>query len=130
MQFMRRSRGGQRLGPAHLGKQDLAGNEIRFGNLGRDLNCAHEGKMDLEGWRARIDALNGKLVDILNERARCALGIAALKKERGMPVLDPVREREILANVERDNEGPLSHEALRRIFDSIMAEHRKLEEGT
>ena len=84
--------------------------------------------MDMDGWRARIDALNGKLVDLLNERARCALGIAGLKKQRALPVQDPAREREVLENVTRDNKGPLSHEALARIFNCIMEEHRKLEE--
>lgn len=84
--------------------------------------------MDMEGWRARIDALNGKLVDLLNERARCALGIAGLKKQKALPVQDPVREREVLENVVRDNQGPLSHDALIRIFNCIMEEHRKLEE--
>jgi len=84
--------------------------------------------MDMDGWRARIDALNGKLVDLLNERARCALGIAELKKQRGLPIQDLKREREILENVMRDNQGPLSNEALIRIFNGIMEEHRKLEE--
>ena len=85
--------------------------------------------MDLEGWRARIDALNEKLVDLLNERARCALSIVDLKKKMGLPVHDPKREGEVLEKVVRHNEGPLSGEALRRIFTGIMDEHRKLEDA-
>ena len=84
--------------------------------------------MDLAGWRARIDALNEKLVDILNERARCALAIVEFKKEKGLPVHDPKREREVLEKVVHHNEGPLSGEALRRIFTRVMEEHRKLED--
>ena len=56
------------------------------------------------------------------------MGIAGLKKQRGLPIQDLKREREILENVMRDNQGPLSNEALIRIFNGIMEEHRKLEE--
>ena len=84
--------------------------------------------MDLDGWRQRIDALNLKLVDLLNERARCALEIAEFKKKLGLPVHDPKREQEVLEKVSAHNGGPLTDEALRGIFRCIMAEHRKLEE--
>ena len=85
--------------------------------------------MDMDGWRGRIDALNAQLVDLLNERARCALGIAALKKQSGLPVHDPRRELEVLESVASQNGGPLSDAALQRIFKGIMEEHRGLEEG-
>ena len=84
--------------------------------------------LDLDGWRGRIDVLNAKLVDLLNERARCALEIAAFKSKNNLPVHDPKREQEVLENVAQHNGGPLTDEALRGIFRCIMAEHRKLEE--
>ncbi len=84
--------------------------------------------LDLDGWRARIDALNTKLVDLLNERARCALEIAEYKKQKNLPVLDPKREKDVLDRVAAHNGGPLTDEALQGIFRCIMAEHRKLEE--
>jgi len=84
--------------------------------------------LDLDGWRARIDALNTKLVDLLNERARCALEIAEYKKQKNLPVHDPKRENAVLDKVTEQNGGPLTDEALRDIFRCIMAEHRKLEE--
>ncbi len=85
--------------------------------------------MDLDGWRGRIDALNEKLVELLHERARCALAIAALKKEMGLPIHDPQRERAVLENVVQHGRGPLPDDALRRIFACIMEEHRKLEDA-
>ncbi len=84
--------------------------------------------MELEDWRKKIDALNIQLVEILNQRARCALGIAKLKKNLHLPIHDPKRESEVLANVLKHSQGPLSDAAFTRIFSAIMEEHRKLED--
>ncbi len=40
-----------------------------------------------------------KLVELFAQRMDTAAGIAAYKKEHGLPVLDPVREREKLLDV-------------------------------
>ncbi len=84
--------------------------------------------MELEDWRRRIDELNAQLVEILSERARCALAIAELKKKKMLPVLDAARERQVLEAVLARNQGPLPDASMRRIFELIMAEHRGLEE--
>jgi chorismate mutase len=83
--------------------------------------------MELDDWRSRIDHLNRDLVQILNERAACALRIGELKQRVGRPIRDPDRERRVLEDVSSVNKGPLSDEALHRIFDAIMREHRLLE---
>ena len=85
--------------------------------------------MELADWRSRIDELNVKLLEILSDRAKCALAIAGLKKKKMLPVLDAARERQVLDAVITRNPGPLSDEDIRRIFECIMAEHRGLEEG-
>jgi chorismate mutase-like protein len=82
----------------------------------------------LDDWRVRIDALNARLVELLNERARCAEQIAAFKQKAGLPVFDSQREKAVLDKVSAHNHGPLSDEALHRIFNGIMEEHRKLQE--
>jgi len=83
---------------------------------------------NLDDWRGRIDALNARLVELLNERARCAEGIAAFKQQNGLPVFDAKREQAVLDKVSALNQGPLSDEALHRIFNCIMEEHRLLQE--
>jgi len=88
-----------------------------------------DARMELSDWRSRIDALNLELVRILSERARCALAIAELKKKKMLPVLDAAREKQVLESVIARNPGPLKDDAIRRIFELIMAEHRRLEEG-
>jgi chorismate mutase-like protein len=82
----------------------------------------------LDDWRSRIDALNARLVELLNERARCAEQIAEFKKRTGLPVFDAKREKEVLDRVTGHNAGPLSDDALHRIFNCIMEEHRLLQE--
>jgi chorismate mutase-like protein len=84
--------------------------------------------MELSEWRKRIDALNLQLLELLNERAKCAQAIAAVKKKKMLPILDQERERQVIDAVLAGNAGPLADDSIRRIFECIMAEHRRLEE--
>ena len=81
----------------------------------------------IDDWRSRIDAIDRKLVELLNERAQCAMEIGHLKRSQGVPVYQPDREREILANVESANRGPLEDTAVRRLFERVIDEARSLE---
>ena len=81
----------------------------------------------IDDWRGRIDAIDRKLVELLNERAQCAMEIGHLKRSQGVPVYQPDREREILANVESANSGPLEDTAVRRLFERVIDEARSLE---
>jgi len=83
--------------------------------------------MSIDDWRRRIDEIDLKLIALLNERARCALKIGREKHLQGLPVYQPERENEILANVERANPGPLADTAIRRLFERIIDEARSLE---
>jgi chorismate mutase len=82
---------------------------------------------DLAGWRKRIDEIDQQLVKLLNERSQCALEIGHLKKGLDIPTWQPQREADILRNVEKANEGPLDHAAIRRLFERIIDEARSLE---
>jgi chorismate mutase len=44
-----------------------------------------------------------------------------------MPLYQPAREKEVLANAEGNNNGPLSHAAIRRLFERIIDEARSAE---
>lgn len=82
---------------------------------------------DLDGWRRRIDEINAELVALLNARASCAVEIGKLKRKNNLPIFDPQRENHILEKVSAVSKGPLSDEALVRIFKTIMEENRALE---
>jgi chorismate mutase len=83
--------------------------------------------MTLSDWRRRIDEIDRKLVELLNERSRCALEIGKIKHDEHLPLYQPEREREVLENAERTNSGPLSDAAIRRLFERIIDEARSAE---
>ena len=55
--------------------------------------------MSLEIHRKRIDEIDEKLTQLFLERMQVSADIAAYKKEKGLPIRDPEREREKLASV-------------------------------
>jgi chorismate mutase len=81
----------------------------------------------LDDLRQRIDALDEELVRLLSARARCALEIGRVKKDAGMDVYQPSREAEVLAHVQKINPGPLDDGAVRRLFERVIDEARRLE---
>jgi chorismate mutase len=83
--------------------------------------------MNIADWRRRMDEIDKKLVDLLNERSQCALEIGRIKQEQGIPIYQPARENEVLSNAESNNKGPLSHGAIRRLFERIIDEARSAE---
>ena len=87
--------------------------------------------MTIEDWRARIDALNGELITLLNKRASFAHEIGTVKKQAGLPVLDEGREARVLnavGKLAQKSGGPLTEESVKRIFQVIMEETRKVED--
>lgn len=82
---------------------------------------------DLIPLRERIDRIDRAVLRLLNERSDSANTIGHIKKLLGLPVYLPSREKEVLQNVTRANEGPLDNNAVRRIFERIIDETRALE---
>jgi chorismate mutase len=83
--------------------------------------------MNISAWRQRMDEIDKKLVELLNERCKCALEIGHIKHASNIPLYQPAREKEVLANAEDNNQGPLSHAAIRRLFERIIDEARSAE---
>ena len=83
--------------------------------------------MSIDDWRNRIDEIDRKLVELLNERSRCAIEIGRLKKALNMRVYDPEREREVIERVLRENHGPLDSDGLQRLFERVIDECRRIE---
>jgi chorismate mutase len=84
--------------------------------------------MTLDDLRKDIDRVDEVLVRLLNERARCVCEIGRLKKQLGVEVYQPDREKDVLRHVkEIACEGPLGPDAIGRLFERIIDEARRLE---
>jgi chorismate mutase/prephenate dehydratase len=81
----------------------------------------------LDDLRNGIDDINLKLVTLFNQRARLAQEIGHLKHADGAPIYQPVRERQVLDRVVQYNQGPLTADHLRRIFQEIISACTALE---
>jgi chorismate mutase len=81
----------------------------------------------IESLRKRIDELDEQLVRLLSARAACALEVGRVKKAAGVDIYQPSREAEVLAHVAHLNRGPLDDGAIRRLFERIIDEARRLE---
>jgi chorismate mutase len=78
--------------------------------------------------RRRIDALDRRLVRLLNERAELAREVGRAKVANGRrAVRDPEREREVLLRVSMANDGPTPQADLLAIFKRLFAVARSLE---
>jgi chorismate mutase-like protein len=82
----------------------------------------------LDDLRKNIDRVDEVLVRLLNERARCACEIGRLKKDLGVEIYQPDREKQVLDHVRGvAAEGPLGPDAIARLFERIIDEARRLE---
>jgi chorismate mutase len=80
-----------------------------------------------DDFRQEIDRLDRELLRIFNARAALALRIGEIKKEKGLPVYDPDRERRIFEAMTAANPGPLEDDAIVRLFERVIDESRRLE---
>ncbi len=89
--------------------------------------------MTIDELRQRIDQLDERLVELLSERAHCALEIGRLKESLGLEVYQPDREAEVLDHVRTHGShtgSPLEGDAIVRVFERIIDEARRIERAT
>ena len=88
---------------------------------------AHDARSELTRLRDAIDRVDEVLVKLLNQRARYAVEIGEIKGVLSMPIYAPEREKEVLRHVESISPGPLDGAAVRRLFERIIDESRRVE---
>ena len=71
--------------------------------------------------RREIDALDKKLVDLLNERAKVVIGIGEIKQADGTPIYAPDRESAVLKRVGELNTGPIPQRTVKAIYREMMS---------
>ena len=82
---------------------------------------------ELTRLREAIDHIDEVLVRLLNERAKYAVEVGQIKGVLALPIYSPDREKQVLENVERWSDGPLEPLAMRRLFERIIDESRRVE---
>lgn len=82
---------------------------------------------DLAECRVRIDAIDIQLLNLLNERTKIVERIGTIKRSLTLPIYEPKREDQVLANALAHNTGPLEPDAIKRVFERIMDEMRTLQ---
>jgi chorismate mutase-like protein len=86
-----------------------------------------EAQVQLDHCRDQIDNVDRRIVALLNERTLVVHNIGRVKKEAGLPIYEPRREDQVFANIKEANLGPLTPEAVRRIFERIIDEMRTIQ---
>lgn len=84
----------------------------------------------LAGVRADIDRIDGDILHLLNERARCAQRVGEIKAEFGDAgfIYRPEREAQVLRRLQDVNPGPLPNENITFFFREVMSACLSLEQ--
>lgn len=85
------------------------------------MSTPSERQSEMDQFRRRIDELDQQLVQRLNERAEVVVEIGKLKRGGDWPIYAPDRERQVLDQIRRYNQGPLSDICLEAIWRELMS---------
>jgi len=83
--------------------------------------------MNIGDWRKRIDEIDIKILELLNERVKCVINIGKIKKPKRLPLYSAEREDEIFKKLFLANKGPLEEKNIRTLFERIIDESRNIE---
>ena len=77
-------------------------------------------------YREKIDSIDKKILNLLNERAKAAIEIGKIKQSSSA-VYVPSRETEIINNLIKNNKGPLNKQDISGIYREIISVCRGME---
>jgi chorismate mutase-like protein len=86
-----------------------------------------EAQEQLEQYRLMIDEVDRRIVALLNERTAVVENIGRVKREAQLPVYEPKREDQVFAHITSANQGPLTTQAVRGIFERIIDASRSIQ---
>src|SRR4051812_14314097 len=90
------------------------------------VNDGNDSK-SLENLRRQIDALDEKIVALLNERAKVVVEVGKLKQQHNQPIYAPDREKAVLQKLRSINNGPLPDRTLEAVYRELMSGSFQLE---
>ncbi len=77
--------------------------------------------------RSKIDDLDDRILEVLNERASLVIEVGKLKEKEKIDVYVPERERRIYERLIKNNKGPLPDQSLKNVFREIISASLSLE---
>ncbi|MCK4998353.1 MAG: prephenate dehydratase [Anaerohalosphaera sp.] len=77
--------------------------------------------MPIEELRKKIDSIDNKLVELLNERAQVVVEVGRVKGVTGGQIYAPDREKAVFSKICKANEGPLPDKTLIAIWREMMS---------
>jgi chorismate mutase len=83
---------------------------------------------ELEQLREQIDEVDRRILELVAERVRIVLRVGDIKRELDLAVYDPERERRLLAKLTELAPEPLDATTVRRVFERLIDESRRLEQ--
>jgi len=86
-----------------------------------------DGLKVLAGCRDKIDNLDRRILELLSERTRIVEEIGRVKRHLSLPIYEPRREDEVFENVTTHNQGPLTADSVKRVFERIIDEMRNVQ---
>jgi chorismate mutase/prephenate dehydratase len=84
--------------------------------------------MNLDDIRTQIDDIDGKLLDLLSDRAELVHQVGLVKKRDGLQIYAPEREESLLRRLIERNQGRLPEKSIRAIYREIMSAALALED--
>ncbi len=95
--------------------------------MSRNVETVRDPVRALAACRERIDAVDLRILDLLNERTSIVEEIGRIKRGARMATYEPNREDAVFRNVIEHNSGPLPSEAVKRVFERIVDEMRRVQ---
>jgi chorismate mutase len=83
---------------------------------------------ELDALRRSIDEIDSRLLALIEERVRLVLQVGDYKREHGLAIYDPERERSLIERLTAEAHPPLEPSTVRRIFERLIDESRRLEQ--
>jgi len=82
---------------------------------------------DLKSYRVQIDKLDLQILELVNKRAGLAFQIGKVKNDNNESIFSPAREEEVIQNVLKSNDGPLTEPTIRAIYRELISGSRALQ---
>jgi chorismate mutase len=82
----------------------------------------------LEALRREIDAIDDAILALIVERVKKVVAVGEHKRQHGLPIYDPERERRMIARLSANAIEPVNADTVRRVFERLIDESRTIEQ--